>query len=673
VAEWKKPMHKVSIADLRRLVERADILLQREFKALSSHWNADKQGFHTNRETRAEGRINVTTTCFGLFAILRNEELLDRFFAKPDKKAEATALDGVAKTLASIPWTSEKLDNFNIYTTPIVIQTLYQLIGDRIHGTSVKGVLNEKESRRQIRQGVETIITETRTHGAARFPPYESNAYLTYWCFEALRRETEQKLFDPGLQEQCRQQVVSLAMWGEAELHRQIAYYAARDMALFDPIQLAYALRIYTGYRTWISQPVNQKLVAKTVEIVFEHQEQDGLWPKSRPIFHFSTRGSVYPFTFEMLDVLLPNKTESALFEPYIGKLAASLRWAEDNYIDGAKEKGWRGNHLPYGTDPEGWSTAAVLIAVRKIRGVVIGQINDDLLDDFRAQRNDASDESALNPENFYDAQIPGKASLTLKGVLKKYLIDPHKPGGTETDRRYSAVFFGPPGTAKTTLASAVAKALGWPYIYLQTSDFAGEGVNQIIGKARAIFDRLSLLEKAVVLFDEVEEFVRDRTKEVNPSSRMLTTSMLSLIQELRSKKGVIFIVATNFLDKFDAAIARSGGRFDMMVLISPPSREEKKRLFRERLAKKLPPAKAEKLYGQIDKYVDSRFDKVFSLFAYSEWKLMVDAFIDDILDKEKMDEASLDAIKDDRVAVIALNDPELQKAYAESGKYIRL
>lgn len=164
-------MHKVNIKDLRRLLERADILLQREFRALGSHWNGEKQGFHTNCDTRQAGKINVTTTCFGLFALLRSPGLLDRFFAKPDRKAEATVLDGAAKALASMPWVSENLGEFNIYTTPIVVQTLYQLLDDHVHGPSVNKVLSEKSCNKRIREGLKTIIEEVKKHGAARFPP----------------------------------------------------------------------------------------------------------------------------------------------------------------------------------------------------------------------------------------------------------------------------------------------------------------------------------------------------------------------------------------------------------------------------------------------------------------------------------------------------------------------
>jgi hypothetical protein len=166
-------MQAMSIEDLRRLVERADLLLQREHKALHSHWNKDKQGFHTSRATRETGNINITTTCFGLFALLRSSDLFNRFFGDNDKKAEATALDGVAFTLGSTPWTSEELSKFNIYTTPIALSTLYQLLDNQVYGPSIAKVLENVKCNDQMRAGLEAIVQSVTDNAAARYPPYE--------------------------------------------------------------------------------------------------------------------------------------------------------------------------------------------------------------------------------------------------------------------------------------------------------------------------------------------------------------------------------------------------------------------------------------------------------------------------------------------------------------------
>ena len=51
------------------------------------------------------------------------------------------------------------------------------------------------------------------------------------------------------------------------------------------------------------------------------------------------------------------------------------------------------------------------------------------------------------------------------------------------------------------------------------------------------MFDQLEDLQDTVILFDEIEEFCLDRTITDNPSSRMLTTTMLTVINNLRKKR----------------------------------------------------------------------------------------------------------------------------------------
>jgi SpoVK/Ycf46/Vps4 family AAA+-type ATPase len=143
------------------------------------------------------------------------------------------------------------------------------------------------------------------------------------------------------------------------------------------------------------------------------------------------------------------------------------------------------------------------------------------------------------------------------------------------------------------------------------------------------------MLSNAVVLFDEVEEFVRDRDdNELPPASKMITTSMLSLIQDLRRRKNVLFIVTTNFLKNFDSAITRAGGRFDMVLLVPPPSIAEKIRMFHEKLAAYAAKAGDPQLRNRVEEHNASfkqfvETNKVpIEYFAFSEWSSYVDELI---------------------------------------------
>lgn len=663
-----------NLQNLRQFVDRANLLLQNDFAYLNGYWNDEKSGFHANEASKRTGNVNVTTTCFCLFAALRNPAIVSRFHHNSAGTFDGTMVMRVAKSLLSTPWKSENLPMNNPYSAPIAIRTLYRLLEppvDQADRDAVRALLSSSANKKKLKVALEAVLVATK-EGAAHFEPYEASAFLTYWSFRALRSEAEHKLLDRKLIDDCSKRANAIGQWAEREVHRQIAYDAAQDAASFDATQLAYAVRTYAQNSGILKKPLNRKLVAKAIEVIASSQMPDGLWPKAHPIFHYETRGNVYTFTFEMLDVIISKWLPADLFQPYVDKLEASLGWVEQNRIDGASTSGWRSNHLPFGSEAEGWSTAAVLSAIWKMRRIASRSLNDEILDEFRAQRFARQDDAPLAKDSFFDCDVPLPRLPSLKGVLEKYLIKPHRSDELKKDRRYSAVFFGPPGTAKTTLAKAVAQGLGWPYIYLQTSDFAGE-MNQVIGKARDVFSRLALLDQAVILFDEVDEFVRDRDKEDSPQSRMLTTSMLSLTQDLRAQKKVIFIVATNFLDKFDAAITRPGGRFDLMILVAPPSRSEKKRMFdNQLLEKETLKDKGTKFSKVFSKFFDENYETKIQYFAFAEWRSFIEEALCLAEAKNKNGKKELQAILDRHEQGIAIRNT-LRDAYVDSKKFVRI
>ena len=60
--------------------------------------------------------------------------------------------------------------------------------------------------------------------------------------------------------------------------------------------------------------------------------------------------------------------------------------------------------------------------------------------------------------------------------------------------------------------------------------------------------------------------------------SRMLTTAMLTQLNDLRRKQSCIFIVATNRLRSFDAAVTRPG-RFDMLLFVGTPNLDARRQV----------------------------------------------------------------------------------------------
>lgn len=106
----------------------------------------------------------------------------------------------------------------------------------------------------------------------------------------------------------------------------------------------------------------------------------------------------------------------------------------------------------------------------------------------------------------------------------------------------------------------------------IDTASFLADGLTNVAARIRYLFSRLMALDSAVIIFDEIEEFCLDReTPGLSMESRMLTTAMLTAINDLRRSKRSIFFIATNRLRAFDAAITRRG-RFDMQLFVGAPN-----------------------------------------------------------------------------------------------------
>jgi SpoVK/Ycf46/Vps4 family AAA+-type ATPase len=174
----------------------------------------------------------------------------------------------------------------------------------------------------------------------------------------------------------------------------------------------------------------------------------------------------------------------------------------------------------------------------------------------------------------------------TLKSVLEERVIHPFASSidSPSYGAAYSAILFGPPGTAKTTIVEALAEELGWDFVMIDTASFLADGLSNVASRIRYVFTRLMALDSAVILFDEIEEFGLDReTPGLSMESRMLTTAMLTAINDLRRNKRSVFFIATNRLRAFDAAITRRG-RFDMQLFVGTPNLASRLVQFQQKL-----------------------------------------------------------------------------------------
>jgi hypothetical protein len=419
------------------------------------------------------------------------------------------------------------------------------------------------------------------------------------------------------------------------ELCRQIAFNDAGDKQQFDSITLCYSLLTYyeisrslflTSFARGVIPTTNINLVIKALDILFSSQSADGTWPKGEPIFNpgdldskmsnFSRStsgigrdiGNSYVFFFDILGSLLRTigRKDPHLLALHLENFERGLKWAEDNVIRemlpencdpdtnrcyGNVIQGWRSNHLGSGS-AIAWSTAQVFSALTELKNLLRSLTTEAILKEFGGKP--AGGANTRDWDGLMDADLLLDSPSTLKTEVYDKLLLPlrtqessmknsllpsiYKDPQRLTTRQpiYSMILFGPPGTAKTTICTSIATYLGWNFVTIDTADFLADGLEQIASRMTYIFNRLKTLEKTIILFDEIEEFCLDRENNaLSMESRMLTTAMLTQLNDLRRQQTSVFIVATNRLRSFDAAVTRPG-RFDGILFVGTPNLESR-------------------------------------------------------------------------------------------------
>jgi hypothetical protein len=434
---------------------------------------------------------------------------------------------------------------------------------------------------------------------------YRPNAFHTYWTLYLLRsleerfplkfRQLIARFKKTRLNvERLRQEML---MWAQRTAGYQIALHT-QDSVKLDSDQLAWSLTILLKFgRDFQTDLGQQDFVRCALKCLFERQTSAGIWRTGSPLFHYRRSGNAYCYVFETFSTLfgsvLTERKEGVFLRRelllYVRKLLRLWDYACATQIplspDGTAV-GWSSGHRVNHTEPESWATASVFSFSQGLRRLVGIWARELAAAQLRVVVSHGSKQTALLNISNRGETWTAEGKSTAATQLMTLFVNPSQlfrmgrdldPDSQPiaADQARAAILFGPPGTSKTTLARSLADAIGWDYVELHASHFVAEGLPNVQRTANTIFDRLTQLDRTVILFDEIDELVRAREKEPDAFGRFLTTSMLPKLAELWKCRKVMYFVATNHIRFFDPAVTRAQ-RFDALVHVSPPSFKKK-------------------------------------------------------------------------------------------------
>jgi cell division protease FtsH len=188
----------------------------------------------------------------------------------------------------------------------------------------------------------------------------------------------------------------------------------------------------------------------------------------------------------------------------------------------------------------------------------------------------------------------PGKNALTFNDVAGqleakdslKEIIDmmrfPESYASSGANTPAGVLLIGPPGTGKTLLAKALAAECNKPFLYVSGSAFVEMYAGLAARRWRSLMKTARRQRNGCIIFvDEVERISGKRAStggDVQNEQDQLLVEVLTSLDGMVSRKGIIFVGATNRPDLLDPAFTRPG-RIDRTIHVTAPNEQDREAL----------------------------------------------------------------------------------------------
>lgn len=457
------------------------------------------------------------------------------------------------------------------------------------------------------------------------------------------------------------------AQYFHNRIHEQLSKYEIRD-GDFDAAELVFALE---GLLLLKPLSISRALLDRLFHVITESQNRNPYWRPVKPIVATPQGRVLFPLSVETASSLLRccSLIEDSHNDPFFSQNVDLFRryseWLRSRISSGTakhpilngKHKaipffGWHSEHVHIHPGIHLWETANVLLYFHYYSLMLEKHIAEKSLE--AAHLNEEypwtkkprfSHIKYWTEERKTIEPISGTFDKKLQPYLfaKRHIISPRTPNKHQKqfqdEMAFSIVLYGPPGTGKTLFAEELCKSLTWPLVTVSPTDFILGGESEVEARAKIIFEVLEDQFNKVILLDEIDRMIIDRSSEGYARQgdffQFMTPSMLTKLRNLRKKKRIIFILATNYKERIDPAAIRKG-RIDAHLLMSPPNKEGRIEFFKQLIFRKITDDTAKNDFKTKSYKILDEIANLTGLNTYSEISGIFDEAIAGLNENEK-------------------------------------
>ena len=138
-------------------------------------------------------------------------------------------------------------------------------------------------------------------------------------------------------------------------------------------------------------------------------------------------------------------------------------------------------------------------------------------------------------------------------------------------------LFVGPPGTGKTSVASALSERLSIPFVEVKLSMITDQYLGETAKNIDRVFNLAKRLSPCILFIDEFDFVAKTRASDEHAALKRAVNTLLKAIDEISlTNDGVLLIAATNHPKMLDSAAWR---RFDEIMSFPLPDVEMREKI----------------------------------------------------------------------------------------------